>query len=248
MVEMRIGAVTDVGRHRQLNEDSYFVYRNENLLGGMVADGMGGHLAGEVASALATKTVKDWLVSEFDIEMDYVELSEMIRNAFVAANDMVYHNASQAEETSGMGTTATLALIYRNKLITVHVGDSRSYLIGDAISQITQDHSYVQELLNRGEITPEDAQNHPNKHYITRAIGAEPVIQVDVEIRAYHGETVLLCSDGLSNVVSDEQIFELVTAEEDLQVAAENLVALANKKGGPDNITVVTFQKEVTKA
>ncbi len=240
---MKIAAVTDIGRHRKINEDSYFIYRNENLLGGMVADGMGGHQAGELASKLVADTVKNWMMNEFNPEMDYVEAGEMIRRAFLEANTLVYERSRHNPALSGMGTTATLAMIYREKLITVHVGDSRSYLIGDNISQITRDHSLVQELLSRGEISREAAANHPNKNCITRAVGAEPDIKVDVGIRSYQGETVLLCSDGLTNVVSDEQIYDIITAEEDLQSGAEELVALANKKGGPDNITVVVFQK-----
>jgi serine/threonine protein phosphatase PrpC len=239
---MRIGAVTDVGKQRKLNEDSYFVYRNENLLGGMVADGMGGQNAGEVASAMATQIVKEHIINEFNPDMDYVEMGEMIRQAFLEANSRIYKYAKTDKSLEGMGTTATLAIIYRDKIIAAHVGDSRAYLIdGDDIHQITKDHSYVQELLSRGEITKEFADRHPAKNYITRAVGAEDILKVDVTILEYHGETVLLCSDGLTNMLCDSQLIELINENENLQTGAEALVRLANKKGGLDNITAVVF-------
>ena len=141
-----------------------------------------------------------------------------------------------------MGTTASMGFIYRNKLVAVHVGDSRIYAVSDgAIRQITTDHSYVQELLNRGQITGDAAKNHPQKNLITRAVGADVSIKVDVIIEDYNGETVFICSDGLSNLVSDEQIMTILNEHENLQTGVENLVALANKKGGNDNITCLAF-------
>lgn len=241
---MRIGAVTDVGKQRQLNEDSYFIYRNENLVGGMVADGMGGENAGEVASAMATQIIKEYIINAYSPEMDYVETGEMVRRAFLKANDKIYNYSQTDSALEGMGTTATLAIIYRGKIISAHVGDSRAYLIENgAINQITKDHSYVQELLSRGEITREFAERHPAKNYITRAVGAELSLKVDVSISDYHGETVLLCSDGLTNMLSDEQIVRTVGENDDFQQGAESLVRLANKKGGLDNITAVIFGK-----
>ena len=241
---MRIGAVTDVGKQRCLNEDSYFVYRNENLLGGMVADGMGGQNAGEVASAMATQIIKEYIINSFNPDMDCMEVGEMVRRAFLKANDKIYEYSKTDSELDGMGTTSTLAIIYRDKIISAHVGDSRAYLIdGGEIRQITKDHSYVQELLSRGEITKEFANRHPAKNYITRAVGADDILKVDINISDYHGETVLLCSDGLTNMLSDEQISEIIGENENLQQGAEALVRLANKKGGLDNITVVVFGK-----
>lgn len=241
---MRIGAVTDVGKQRRLNEDSYFVYRNENLLGGMVADGMGGQNAGEVASAMATQIIKEYIINSFNPDMDGMEVGEMVRRAFLKANDKIYEYSKTDSELDGMGTTSTLAIIYRDKIISAHVGDSRAYLIdGGEIRQITKDHSYVQELLSRGEITKEFANRHPAKNYITRAVGADDILKVDINISDYHGETVLLCSDGLTNMLSDEQISEIIGENENLQQGAEALVRLANKKGGLDNITVVVFGK-----
>ncbi|MBO5059689.1 MAG: Stp1/IreP family PP2C-type Ser/Thr phosphatase [Clostridia bacterium] len=239
---MRMGACSDMGRVRKINEDSYFSYQNENLVGGMVADGMGGYKAGEVASRMTTMIVKDHIIRKFNPDMDYVELGEMIRRAFIEANSEIYEYSRHHEEAAGMGTTASMAFVYRNKLIVVHVGDSRVYTISeDSINQVTTDHSFVQELLRRGRITSDDAKNHPQKNLITRAIGTEPSIKVDVSIRDYNGEVVFISSDGLTNLVSDAQIMSIINENEDLQEGVDALVLLANKKGGNDNITCLAF-------
>lgn len=242
---MRMGACSDAGRVRKINEDSYFSYRNENLIGAMVADGMGGHAKGEVASKMTTMIVKDHIIRKFNPEMDHVELGEMIRRAFIEANAEIYEYAKRHEDAAGMGTTASMAFIYKGKLIVVHVGDSRVYTIKDGkIKQITTDHSLVQELISCGKITLDDAKKYPHKNIITRAIGSEPSIKVDVRIVDYNGETVIVSSDGLTNLVSDVQIMEIIEDCEDLQTGVENLMALANKKGGMDNITCVAFEKK----
>lgn len=239
---MKMASASDVGRVRKINEDSYFSYRNENLLGGMVADGMGGYNAGEVASRMAAMIVKDCIIREFDPEMSYAQLGEMIKRAFIEANAEIYEYACHHAEANGMGTTASMAFIYREKLIVVHVGDSRVYTIkGECIKQITTDHSFVQELVSRGSITADDARNHPQKNLITRAIGSDASIKVDVSILDYDGETILICSDGLTNMVSDEQIAERMNETDELQSGIDNLITLANKKGGIDNITCIAF-------
>ena len=239
---MRMGAYSDIGKVRKINEDSYFSYTNENLIGGMVADGMGGCNAGEVASRMTTMIVKDHIMCKFDPKMDYVELAETIRRAFIEANAQIFEYASHHEETQNMGTTASMAFIFKNKLIVVHVGDSRVYTVkGGEIKQITTDHSLVQERLSRGRISSDDAKNHPQKNIITRAIGTEPSIKVDVNISDYKGETVVVSSDGLTNLVSDEQIMNIISDCEDLEAGTKALVDLANKKGGIDNITCLAF-------
>ncbi len=239
---MRIGAKTDIGRYRKLNEDSYFIYRNERLVGGMVADGMGGHNAGEVASKMAAELVKSCIMEGFDPNMDYVELGELIRRAILYANEEIYRKSKVEQNATGMGTTATAAFVFSGKLITANVGDSRVYTVKDGkIKQVTRDHSYVEELVELGEISPENAKNHPQKNYITRALGTEKFVKADILINTYEGETVVICSDGLTNLVSDEQILNIVTHNEDYETAAEELVKLANQKGGADNITCVVF-------
>ncbi len=239
---MRMGECTDIGRMRDTNEDSYFSYLNENLVGGMVADGMGGHNAGELASRMTTMLVKDSIIQKFNPDLNYIDCGEIIRHAFLDANEEIFEYAKHHKEAEGMGTTASLGFVFKNKLITAHVGDSRVYTVTkDEIKQITTDHSYVQELLRRGTITEEDVKTHPQKNIITRAIGTEPTIKVDINIKDYIGEVVFICSDGLSNLVSDEQIFEVINQNEDLQIAMVKLVELANKKGGNDNITCLAF-------
>ena len=234
-------AVTDIGKQRKINEDSYFKYQNEKVTGGMVADGMGGHSSGELASKMMCTIVKQFIISEYDPSMDYMEMAELIRTSFAEANLEIYR-ASLEKGNEGMGTTATLAFIYDGKLITAHVGDSRCYKITkDSIKQITTDHSYVNELVMSGQISQTDAAFHPNKNLITRAVGTEMSVKVDMDIKTYMGETILLCSDGLSNMISDEQIFETINEYEELGDAVNKMIELANKKGGSDNITVIAF-------
>ncbi len=239
---MRIGAKTDIGRYRKLNEDNYFIYRNERLVGGLVADGMGGHNAGEVASKMAVELIKSEIMDGFSPELDYVEFSEVLRRSMVFANEEIYRKSKSEECENGMGTTAAAAFVYREKLITANIGDSRVYTVTkDSIEQITRDHSFVEELVERGQISPETAKTHPQKHYITRAIGTDAFVKADILIQAYKGETVVICSDGLTNLVSDEQIKDIINENEDYEQAASLLVELANKKGGTDNITCIVF-------
>ncbi len=238
---MGLAAKSDIGKHRKKNEDSFFKYLNEKVTGGMVADGMGGHNSGEIASKMMCTIVKQYIISEYDPSMDYMEMAELIRAAFAEANLEIYR-ASSIKENEGMGTTATLAFIYDGKLITAHVGDSRCYKITkDSIKQLTTDHSYVNELVMSGQISESDAHEHPKRNLITRAVGMDISIKVDMDIQTYMGETILICSDGLSNMISDEQIFETINACEELEDAVEKMIELANKKGGSDNITVVAF-------
>lgn len=239
---MRIGAKSDIGRYRKLNEDSFFIYRNVKLVGGMVADGMGGYNSGEIASAMATDIVKCGVMDGFDPDMDYIELSEVVRRSLIEANDEIYRK-SKCEEHDGMGTTAAVAFVFKGKLITANIGDSRVYAVDEnKIRQITKDHSYVEELVESGEITAEVAKNHPQRNYITRALGTEKFVKADITVSDYTGEIIVVCSDGLTNLVSDEQIYAIVTGNEDFDIAASELVALANKKGGTDNITCVVFE------
>ncbi|MDD6484083.1 MAG: Stp1/IreP family PP2C-type Ser/Thr phosphatase [Clostridiales bacterium] len=242
---MQFGAVSDIGRVRKINEDSFFVSKNELFPYIIVADGMGGHEAGEVASRMMTDIVENHLRRNLDGEMDYVEAGEAIRQAFVAANSIIYTYAKNHYKVMGMGTTATLAMIFKGKLIAAHVGDSRGYkLYSGHIEQITKDHSYVMELVARGDITMEEAKHHPKKNFITRAIGAEDIVRVDISIFPYEGETVLLCSDGLTNFVEDNEILEYMLNADNLQCGVERLVRLANERGGRDNITAAAMKKE----
>ncbi|MCX7715003.1 MAG: Stp1/IreP family PP2C-type Ser/Thr phosphatase [Clostridia bacterium] len=240
---MRIGAATDIGIKRKINEDAFFVYQDSLFLIGFVADGMGGHQAGEVASKMAADFIYGYITKELSEGMNYVEAAEAARRAFVEANNEIYIYAKKHEILLGMGATSTLAMVYQGKLITAHVGDSRVYTIGSEIKRVTKDHSYVQELLLRGEISEELAKNHPKKNYIMRAMGTEDTIKVDVGIYNYNDEIVLVCSDGLTNMVEEEEIKDIILENDNLQTAAERLVEKANSMGGTDNITVVLFDK-----
>ena len=242
---MRRGELTDIGKRRSHNEDSFYSFSNGKYYYGIVADGMGGHLAGELASNMAIREIKEYLMKHFTDGMDCFQVGEVIKRAFEKANTAVYEYAQQNLNVMGMGTTVTFAMVYDGKLISANVGDSRTYIIKDRkIEQITRDHSYVAELVAHGQITPEQAKNHPKRNYITRAIGTEKTVKVDVKIINYSNETVLLCSDGLSNMVEDREINNIVRNKKNLARCAEKLVALANRRGGTDNITVVLYRKD----
>ncbi len=234
MTQLNAGAATDVGRVRQMNEDRFLV--DERIFA--VADGVGGHQAGEVASQTSVET----LLREFNEGEHTVE---GLVAAAEAANQAVWQLAQGSREKRGMGTTLTaLALIQTDgdeELALINVGDSRAYLLqnGEMI-QLTEDHSLVEELVRDGKLTPAEAQVHPQRSIITRALGMEPVIQVDSwEITPYAGNRFLLCSDGLTNELSDERIASTLRQLADPQEAAHDLVRQARAAGGSDNITVV---------
>lgn len=243
---MQTAEITDIGRVRKINEDCCAVHGNEPFPYAVVADGMGGHEAGEVASRMAVDIIENHLRHNLEDDMSYVQVGEVIRQAFICANNIIYTYSKNHYKVMGMGTTTTLAMIYRGNIITAHVGDSRAYKVNkDEIRQITRDHSYVQELIMRGELSPEAAKNHPKKNFITRAMGVEDVVKVDITIKEYDGETLVLCSDGLSNFVEDKEILEYINhSASPLQQRLQELVDLANSRGGRDNITIVALGRE----
>ncbi len=239
---MKVVAITEQGR-RKSNEDSYFRYSNDKLYGGLIADGMGGHNKGDMASKLAADIIKDYIMSHFTDDMDSFDVSELMRTAIVKANDKIYSMALKNPICMGMGTTVTMALVFGKWLITAHVGDSRAYLISnDGIEKITRDHSYVRELVERGSISEEEAKRHPKRNCITRAVGTERSIMVDINVRNYGGETVLLCSDGLWAFLEDDRIYSIVKNSTSLDEAAEQLVEMALLNESSDNITAVIFR------
>jgi len=242
---MRKGELTDIGKRRSHNEDSFYSYANNKYYYAMVADGMGGHFAGEIASNMAIYEIKKYFANHFKDDMDCFQVGEVVKQAFIKANTAVYEYAKQNLNVMGMGTTVTFAMVYGDKIISANVGDSRTYIINDReIKQITRDHSYVAELVARGQITPQQAKNHPKRSYITRAVGTEETVDVDINYVSYDNETVLLCSDGLSNLVEDKEIQNIVGNKKNLGRCAKKLVALANHRGGTDNITVVLYRKD----
>jgi PPM family protein phosphatase len=229
----RSAGKTSTGRKRRRNEDAYV---NEPPLFA-VADGMGGPRAGEVASGLAAAAVKAGEADGGGVERVVALIQE--------ANRRVYERSSEDANVSGMGTTMTVALVEDGGVVFGHVGDSRAYLVRDGVlEQLTQDHSLVAELVRGGKLSPEEAEHHPQRSVITRALGTDPDVDVDTfTVPEQDGDIFLICSDGLTTMLDDDTI-ERVLAERgaDLGSAAEELVRLANKAGGEDNITVVAFE------
>jgi protein phosphatase len=225
---------SDTGRKRRRNEDNYVV--SPPLFA--VADGMGGAQAGEVASKLAASTL------EGD-ESAPLHGVERVASLIHEANRRVYERATTDPAASGMGTTMTVALVDDGTVAIGHVGDSRAYLVRDGrMEQLTDDHSLVNELLKSGKLSPEEAEGHPQRSVITRAVGTDPDVEVDAfTIDAREGDVFLLCSDGLTDMVEDEDILDLLERHrDDLDRAVRSLVAAANRGGGEDNITAVAFR------
>jgi PPM family protein phosphatase len=225
--------VTDPGRKRRRNEDSFVI--EPPLFA--VADGMGGAQAGEVASRLAAAAFREFH------EADALDSEERVAAIIQEANRRIYERASSDAQASGMGTTITAALIDGDQLAIGHVGDSRAYrLRAGVLEQLTDDHSLVADLVRSGRLTPEEADTHPQRSVITRALGTDSEVDVDtfmVEVEV--GDVFLLCSDGLTSMVGDEEIHHLVSGASGLEQAAKALVKAANRAGGEDNVTVVLF-------
>ena len=229
----RAAAVTDPGRTRRHNEDAYVI--EPPLFA--IADGMGGAQAGEVASRLATAALKEAGANGGG--------EQRIADLIQEANRRVYDRSSSDPNTSGMGTTITVALVEDDYVAFGHVGDSRAYLIRNAqMEQLTEDHSLVNELLKTGKLSREEAETHPQRSVITRALGTDPDVDVDTfRVQAESGDLFLLCSDGLTDMVSEESILDVVERNrDDIDGALRALVKAANRGGGQDNITVVAFE------
>lgn len=241
---MTVGAKSDVGKSRGNNEDNFYVSNDMKVPLYIVADGMGGHNAGEVASNMAIEIIKNKFMNPKDDLLDKDKVIKSIKQSIEEANTKIYLKSIENKELKGMGTTITLAYILENHIYLGHIGDSRAYLISDDnIQQITEDHSFVNELVKSGTITKEEAKNHPKKNMITRAVGSSSIIEMDLMVKEYNENDILiLCSDGLTNMVSDIEIMEIMKDENDLQNACGRLVELANEKGGLDNITVVAIK------
>jgi len=242
---------TDTGRVREHNEDTIATDPDVGLL--VLADGMGGYNAGEVASGIAVKTITN-LVREGLLREDLASIdrntgltrpSIVLRDAITRANKIIYQTARSQAECEGMGTTVVAALFYDNRISIAHVGDSRLYRQrGSQIAQVTMDHSLLQELVDRGFYSPEEAQRAANKNYVTRALGVEPQVEVEVQEHPVDkGDIFILCSDGLSDMVEDEDIrLTISTFGANLDTVAKQLIQLANENGGRDNVSVVLAQ------
>ncbi len=243
------GALSDIGKIRDKNQDAYYISKENELELYIVADGMGGHRCGELASSMALEIIKENFINsgkELDNKDDILRL---IKGSIEKANINIYLKSLEMKECKGMGTTLTLAYIFKDNILIGHVGDSRAYIIENGnIIQITEDHSYINELLKNGSITLEEAKSHPKKNVITRAVGSSSTIQIDIiEVKYKIGDILLLCSDGLFNMLDEEEINEVFNRENEIQMACEILTTMANKKGGLDNITVVAIKFDEVK-
>ncbi|WP_026526842.1 Stp1/IreP family PP2C-type Ser/Thr phosphatase [Butyrivibrio sp. VCD2006] len=234
-------SITDVGQKRKLNQD--YVFSSDRRIGNLsnvfiVADGMGGHNAGDYASKFTVNTMVEEIEKSF--EQNPVRILE---NAIKRANQKLRAKASEDEQLYGMGTTVVAATVMGRYLQVANVGDSRLYVIGDDIRQITRDHSLVQEMVRAGGLDPEEARTHKEKNIITRAIGADDTVDVDFfNVELEKGDIVLMCSDGLTNMLEDQEIRMIVSGQRDIIEKAQKLVDMANQHGGKDNIAVILIE------
>ena len=240
---MILNGKTDIGKRRKNNQDSFVIRSWEDIdcALGVVCDGMGGAKSGNVASSLAVEVFAEEIRRSWKRGMESDLIDQMLRSAVKLANFTVFDQAAQFEEFSGMGTTLVAVLIRGNKATLVNVGDSRIYGINrSGIRQLTKDHSLVQMMVERGDLTPEQARTYPGKNYITRAIGTEPVVQCDIfHLDLNKGDCLFLCSDGLSNLVDEQEIlFEIVHAVS-RKNCCQHLLDIAKNRGAPDNVTSV---------
>lgn len=238
---MKIFSKTDKGLVRKENQDAFFADKlADGVYLAVVCDGMGGANAGNVASANAVRIISEYIRKSLRKDMTVDDAENIIGNSLKSANIEIYDMSVGNPEFSGMGTTAVVAMIIGREVAIAHVGDSRIYLINSEIKQLTKDHSVVQSLIESGKIMPEDAKFHPRKNVITRALGTEDNISPDFgRLEISEGDSLLLCSDGLTNYLEDDDIFNIIKSEKAENVV-DKLIDTANKNGGGDNITVVS--------
>lgn len=234
-------SLTDIGKRRKVNQD--YVYTSERPVGNLpnvfiVADGMGGHKAGDYASKCTVETMVQEIRDSLEVNPE-----KILKRAIEVANERIIKLAAQNEDLSGMGTTVVAATCMGRFLRVANVGDSRLYVIGGKITQITRDHSLVEEMVRMGGLDREDARTHRDKNIITRAIGAADTVDIDFfNVELKQDEVVLMCSDGLTNMLEDEEIRMILNGQRDIVEKAEELVKAANNNGGKDNISVVLIE------
>lgn len=243
---MKAYAKSDLGKARELNEDAYFISTDDSEIKiYLLADGMGGYNGGEVASKLAIESARKYIVSNFEkVNHDKNAIQELIKSSMEYANMVVYEKSQENKELQGMGTTLEICVIYGNRVYIGHIGDSRIYRIrNNIIRKLTKDHSYVEKLVEDGTITREEAENHPKKNMLMKALGCTVFIEPDVTIKGFlKGDIILMSSDGLTNMIKNQEIYDIV--RQDVENAADNLVNRANDLGGYDNITVVIIYND----
>lgn len=237
---MKVFSATDIGQKRQMNQD--FIYTSAEPVGNLpnlfvVADGMGGHNAGDFASRYSVSVLVETIKKDKNFNP-----VKIIRNGIEEANREILAQSRQNETMAGMGTTMVAATVVGGYAYVANVGDSRLYVAGETLKQITQDHSLVAEMVRLGELSPEEARNHPDKNIITRAVGTADDVKIDFfDIKLEPGDQILMCSDGLSNMVSDRDIQEILRTAQG-EDRAQELVDQANANGGKDNIAVIVIE------
>ncbi|XJZ28452.1 Stp1/IreP family PP2C-type Ser/Thr phosphatase [Bacillota bacterium Lsc_1132] len=236
--------LTDQGKVRQHNEDSGGIFKNlDGHRLAIVADGMGGHRAGDVASSMTLNELKkQWEAVKGITTAEAAET--WLKEEILKVNRLLFEHARNNSECDGMGTTIVAAIINENFATIANIGDSRCYLLNESgFNQVTEDHSLVNELVRFGQITKEDAEHHPRKNVLLRALGTEEKVELDSKTIMFEGgDCLLLCSDGLSNKVSEQEMMEILSSEAALEEKAQNLVSLANENGGEDNITLAIVE------
>ncbi|MCI8617897.1 MAG: Stp1/IreP family PP2C-type Ser/Thr phosphatase [Clostridia bacterium] len=237
-------AKSDKGKVREINQDYYYISESlDQVQLYILADGMGGYSGGEIASSLAVQTAKNYIENNFkEIEKDKDSIIQLLGSSMEYANMIVYEKSKENPELQGMGTTLEICLIYNNKAYIGHIGDSRIYRIRkDFIRKLTQDHSYVQKLVKEGTITKEQAEHHPQKNMLMKALGCNAFVEPDVMVKGFlKDDIIIMCSDGLTNLVDQTTIYEM--ASKNIEQATKDLVILANDRGGHDNITVIIIK------
>ena len=239
---MKIVAKTDIGLRRESNQDSYAAGELPGSVAwAVVCDGMGGAAGGNYASSTAVKVISERITSSYRGGMSASSIRNMLTSAIAAANISVYDMSKSDPELTGMGTTVVVAIVVDNNVFIAHAGDSRAYILSDgSLNQLTKDHSIVQEMIDHGTLTPDEARVDPRKNIITRALGVDSELRIDFDIADIdENDVLILCTDGLTNFVEPQEIYEL-TDDGKFYEYAERLVARANSNGGGDNITVVT--------
>jgi protein phosphatase len=242
---MQIWSITDPGCVRTQNQDAYKIEELDKFtLLCVVCDGMGGAKSGNVASSLAVDVFTQEMRSSYHSGMDQRDVEDLLRRAVKLTNFTVYDQAREVEDFAGMGTTLVAALIRGKEVTVVNVGDSRAYLIdSEGIRMITTDHSLVQMMVQRGELLPEQAKQYPGKNLITRAIGTETTVQCDLfQLEMERENVLLLCTDGLSNLLDDQELLFEVVHRQNRQDCCQRLLDIAKNRGAPDNVTCVLLQ------
>ena len=240
-ISFDVGFGTDRGRNRSRNEDSLFVDMERGLF--IVADGMGGHRAGEVASRVAVETISEHFHS-VPLPRKPSKIEQDMKEALQRANEEIFNRSYLLDDLRGMGTTVVVALIYSEKIYLAHAGDSRAYLLRQGnLQQLTEDHSVTSRMVREGNLTREEAKDHHLHSALYRALGQDVTLEVDTNTYDYQaGDTLILCSDGLTDMIEDDEIMDVLYTFASPQQACDQLISRANTKGGRDNITVIIVQ------